>query len=146
MKNFYKFDEMYNRVALRRASIRRVTSTSKKKSSDKRKVNSQKQNNTNRKMRILCLHGYEQSKESFRKKTGALRRAGKTHVAEFVFLDAPHESLPRDDSNSSEGKAWYLPAISKDKKSSSNSTLSNSAGCLEVEPFYFNILLTKHKI
>ena len=36
-------------------------------------------------------------------------------MAEFVFLDAPHESLPRDDSNSSEGKAWYLPAISKDK-------------------------------
>eukprot|EP00944_MAST-04C_sp_MAST-4C-sp1_P009254 g9254.t1 len=130
MTHAYKFDEMYNRVVLRCASIRRVTSSSKKKSSDKKKVsrNSQGQDNTNRKTRILCLHGYEQSKESFRKKTGALRRAGKSHVAEFVFLDAPHESLPRDDSNSSEGKAWYLPAISKDKKSSSTFFEDDSQG------------------
>ena len=71
--------------------------------------------------RILCLHGYMQNANVFRKRTGALRKAFGKKV-EFIFLDAPHllpskfggdeaeggeaeggETRPR------EGRAWFLP-------------------------------------
>ena len=83
--------------------------TKKKKTRQKAKKDS---NNviTSRKLKILCLHGYEQNIDSFRKKTGSLRRAGKSHVSEFVFLDAPHNALVRDGADEAAGNyAWYLP-------------------------------------
>eukprot|EP00927_Polykrikos_kofoidii_P056280 TRINITY_DN50431_c0_g1_i1.p1 TRINITY_DN50431_c0_g1~~TRINITY_DN50431_c0_g1_i1.p1 ORF type:complete len:314 (-),score=54.33 TRINITY_DN50431_c0_g1_i1:161-1102(-) len=42
-----------------------------------------------RPLRLLCLHGYGQNAEVFRQRTGALRRALKAHVKDFVFVDAP---------------------------------------------------------
>lgn len=41
-------------------------------------------------LRILCLHGYRQNGNMFREKTGSFRKLLKKHVAEFVFIDAPH--------------------------------------------------------
>jgi len=44
----------------------------------------------NRKLRILCLHGYRQSAKTFHKKTGAFRKIlGKQ--CEFVDITAPHK-------------------------------------------------------
>jgi hypothetical protein len=42
-----------------------------------------------RKLRILALHGFLQNAEGFRKRTGSLRKALKSH-AELFFLQAPH--------------------------------------------------------
>eukprot|EP01135_Chromosphaera_perkinsii_P008748 Nk52_evm81s1444 gene=Nk52_evmTU81s1444 len=42
------------------------------------------------KLKILCLHGFCQNGKIFRERTGAIRRALKG-VAEFSFVDAPHE-------------------------------------------------------
>lgn len=41
-------------------------------------------------LRILCLHGYRQNGTMFREKTGSFRKLMKKHVADFVFIDAPH--------------------------------------------------------
>lgn len=43
-----------------------------------------------RMLRILCLHGFRQTSKSFLGRTCALRKKLKS-VAEFVFIDAPHE-------------------------------------------------------
>jgi len=42
-----------------------------------------------RKLRVLCLHGYAQSAQQFRQKTGSLRSESKK-VAEWMFAAAPH--------------------------------------------------------
>ncbi|BDA48958.1 Esterase OVCA2 [Coccomyxa sp. Obi] len=42
-----------------------------------------------RKLRILCLHGYLQNAEVFRGRIGSLRKGLKSR-AEFFFVDAPH--------------------------------------------------------
>lgn len=43
-----------------------------------------------RKLRILCLHGFRQTSKSFLGRTCALRKRLKS-IAEFVFIDGPHE-------------------------------------------------------
>lgn len=43
----------------------------------------------NKKLRILCLHGYRQNKDVFREKLGQFRKNLKQH-AEFYFISAPH--------------------------------------------------------
>lgn len=40
-------------------------------------------------LQILCLHGFRQSKETFKQKLGFLKKMLKSH-ADFVFMDAPH--------------------------------------------------------
>merc|ERR1712131_383758 len=40
-------------------------------------------------LRILCIHGYRQNSNSFREKTGALRKLLKKQV-ELVYMSAPH--------------------------------------------------------
>lgn len=50
-------------------------------------------------LRILCLHGYRQNGTMFREKTGSLRKLLKKHVAEFVFIDAPHIIPAQDNTN-----------------------------------------------
>lgn len=40
-------------------------------------------------LRILCIHGYRQNGNSFREKTGALRKLLKKSV-ELIFMNAPH--------------------------------------------------------
>ncbi|VDK88708.1 unnamed protein product [Onchocerca ochengi] len=42
------------------------------------------------KLRILCLHGYQQNAAIFREKSGSFRRPMKKYV-DFVFMNAPHE-------------------------------------------------------
>jgi hypothetical protein len=49
-------------------------------------------------LRILCLHGYRQNGTIFREKTGSFRKLLKKHVAEFVYIDAPH-LIPIQDTN-----------------------------------------------
>ena len=48
-------------------------------------------NMTAPKLRMLCLHGYTQSGEVFRDRTGSTRKALKSAV-DFVFPDAPHKA------------------------------------------------------
>ena len=43
-----------------------------------------------RKLRVLWLHGYGQTAESFRLKSGSIRKDSK-RVSEWVFANAPHE-------------------------------------------------------
>ncbi len=42
--------------------------------------------------RVLCLHGYAQSAAFFRQRTGAFRKALKSEVGEFTFVDGTHPS------------------------------------------------------
>ena len=44
------------------------------------------------KKKILCLHGYLQSKEIFRDRTGSMRKALKSST-EFYFIDAPFDVI-----------------------------------------------------
>lgn len=41
------------------------------------------------KLKLLCLHGYLQTGDVFRMRTGSMRKALKSRV-EFVFIDAPY--------------------------------------------------------
>jgi hypothetical protein len=43
-----------------------------------------------RKLRVLCLHGFRQNASSFRGRLSALRKKLK-HIADMIFIDAPHE-------------------------------------------------------
>ncbi|KAK4476739.1 hypothetical protein RD792_015899 [Penstemon davidsonii] len=43
-----------------------------------------------RKLRILCLHGFRQNASGFKGRTASLAKKLK-NIAEFVFVDAPHE-------------------------------------------------------
>ncbi|CAL5093044.1 unnamed protein product [Urochloa decumbens] len=43
-----------------------------------------------KKLRILCLHGFRQNASNFKGRTSALAKKLK-HIAELVFIDAPHE-------------------------------------------------------
>merc|ERR1712007_53189 len=60
--------------------------------------------------RFLCLHGYGQSAEVLRSRTGSLRRALKCLVADFVFVDAPHcctNFLPDDPGVAAQRFGWW---------------------------------------
>ncbi|CAF1257363.1 unnamed protein product [Adineta steineri] len=71
-------------------------------------------------LRILCLHGYRQNGNMFREKTGSLRKVLKKHVAEFVYIDAPHilpvqDNITEDDTNTSASnrtneRGWWFSA------------------------------------
>ncbi|KAL6846951.1 hypothetical protein ACP4OV_022804 [Aristida adscensionis] len=43
-----------------------------------------------KRLRILCLHGFRQNASNFKGRTSALAKKLK-HIAELVFIDAPHE-------------------------------------------------------
>ncbi len=43
------------------------------------------------KAKVLCLHGFTQNAETFRAKTGSVRKHLKSKL-EFVFVDAPHSA------------------------------------------------------
>lgn len=65
-----------------------------------------------RKLRILCLHGYLQNAEVFKNRIGSLRKALKSR-AEFVFLDAPYlaqaanEQEVREAGGGEAGRSWW---------------------------------------
>lgn len=42
------------------------------------------------KLRLLCLHGFRQNASSFKGRLGSLKKKLK-HLADFVFVDAPHK-------------------------------------------------------
>lgn len=49
-----------------------------------------------RPLRVLAFHGYLQTGQTFRERTGPLRRALKNKV-EFIFLDGPFKALSTDE-------------------------------------------------
>ena len=42
-------------------------------------------------LRVLCLHGFTQNGETFRQRTGSIRKQLKKKI-DFVFIDAPHDA------------------------------------------------------
>ncbi|CEF69267.1 UPF0483 protein CG5412 [Strongyloides ratti] len=75
-----------------------------------------------KKLRILCLHGYRQNEVTFREKTGGLRKAIKS-LAEFEFITGPLiPNIPSDkDSQSTDNdestvtelgpRAWWFSKV-----------------------------------
>jgi len=59
-----------------------------------------------RPLKILCLHGYRQSGEQFRTKTGGFRKLFKKKC-EYVFIDAPH-FIPE-----TEDRGWWFSQSEK---------------------------------
>ncbi|KAJ2557644.1 hypothetical protein GGH95_005127, partial [Coemansia sp. RSA 1836] len=53
------------------------------------------------KLRVLCLHGYTQSAQKFRDRTGPLRRLLRADL-ELIYIDAPQPST-----DGSGGLAWW---------------------------------------
>lgn len=47
-------------------------------------------------LKVLCLHGYRQSGQGFRTKTGGMRKHLKKRC-EYVFVDAPHQIPETED-------------------------------------------------
>ncbi|GAV85729.1 Rhodanese domain-containing protein/FSH1 domain-containing protein [Cephalotus follicularis] len=67
-----------------------------------------------RKLRILCLHGFRQNASSFKGRTASLAKKLR-RIAEFVFIDAPHD-LP----------FVYLPCVSESTGDFESSVLQYS--------------------
>lgn len=61
------------------------------------------------KLNVLCLHGYRQSAESFKSKTGSFRKFVKNY-ANFKFIDGPHLSKPLNDGDDrvEDQKSWWF--------------------------------------
>lgn len=60
------------------------------------------------KLRILCLHGYRQSADSFKSKIGSFRKQVSKY-AEFVFISAPHDAPALDGVEvNPEQKCWWF--------------------------------------
>ncbi|KAJ2029169.1 hypothetical protein IWW57_001835 [Coemansia sp. S610] len=53
------------------------------------------------KLRVLCLHGYTQTAQKFRERTGPFRRSLKNDL-DFYFITAPHVATEFDS-----GNAWW---------------------------------------
>uniref|UniRef100_A0A023F7J0 Putative phospholipase/carboxyhydrolase n=1 Tax=Triatoma infestans TaxID=30076 RepID=A0A023F7J0_TRIIF len=58
-----------------------------------------------KKLKVLCLHGFRQNKDTFKQKLGFLRKMLKSH-ADFVFMDAPHTLNSSNDEV--EEKSWWF--------------------------------------
>uniref|UniRef100_A0ACD5YJQ3 Uncharacterized protein n=1 Tax=Avena sativa TaxID=4498 RepID=A0ACD5YJQ3_AVESA len=69
-----------------------------------------------KKLRILCLHGFRQNASNFKGRTSAFAKKLK-HIAELVFIDAPHELSfvyqPKPDSCSDKPSPPSLTARTK---------------------------------
>ena len=50
---------------------------------------------TDRKLRLLCLHGYLQNSDIFKSRIGSMRKALKSR-ADLVFVDAPYLVAPAE--------------------------------------------------
>ena len=55
-----------------------------------------------RKLRVLCLHGYAQTGQQLRQKTGSLRSEAKK-IASWTFAEAPHTA--REEHGG--GRSWW---------------------------------------
>ncbi|XP_068238056.1 esterase OVCA2 [Palaemon carinicauda] len=59
-------------------------------------------------LRVLCLHGYRQTGDSFREKTGAFRKLLKKSV-EFVFMTSPLVVPPFEENEKEDGgSGWWF--------------------------------------
>ncbi|KAK3730221.1 hypothetical protein RRG08_034966 [Elysia crispata] len=63
----------------------------------------------NKKLRILCIHGYRQNAQTFREKTGALRKLLKKY-ADLDYITAPHRVPPGN-----KGSAAWAEVPEKDR-------------------------------
>ncbi|GFY59631.1 esterase OVCA2 [Trichonephila inaurata madagascariensis] len=76
---------------------------------------------TNRKLKLLCLHGYRQDTDSFKDKIGGFKKSIKG-TTELVFLNAPHEISPESCISNTEngvsilkgGRSWWFCDESND--------------------------------
>ena len=61
-----------------------------------------------RKLRVLCVHGYGQAGSSLRSKSGGLRSESK-RLCEWTFVDAPHVLSDADESleAAEHGRTWW---------------------------------------
>lgn len=60
------------------------------------------------KLNVLCLHGYRQNGDSFRSKTGSLRKIIK-NFANFTYISAPHFSKPINENEINENqRSWWF--------------------------------------
>lgn len=77
------------------------------------------------KLNILCLHGYRQSADSFKSKTGSFRKFAKSY-ANFHYIDAPHLAKPMSEDGEpvEEQKSWWF---NKDDKSFKGTNQSGPA-------------------
>ena len=90
-----------------------LTQDNKSKKSDRKEKNESKKQNKNEsksvsggKLKLLCLHGYRQSGQGFRTKTGSFRKAT-TKFAEYSFVTAPHRVLNTADGGEiEEDQGW----------------------------------------
>jgi len=82
-------------------------------------------------MRVLCLHGKHQTKETFRSRIGKLPNRAK-HVAEFVYVDGPHE-LPKREGEDVATRSWWMQG---DEVATVEATLAELRGVWkELGPF-----------
>ncbi|XP_064648084.1 esterase OVCA2-like [Lineus longissimus] len=63
-------------------------------------------------LRILCIHGYRQSGQAFRERTGAFRKIVKKQ-ADLVFINAPNivppfENAEGDSVNAADQRGWWF--------------------------------------
>lgn len=65
------------------------THTSRKMSQHSKSSSAASSDVNNNKLKILACHGFLQDGATFRNRTGSFRRACKSRVADFVFIDAP---------------------------------------------------------
>lgn len=70
-------------------------------------------NGLNRKLRILCLHGFRQNASNFKGRTASLAKKLKS-MAELVFVNAPHE-LPFIYQTTSQTTSPHQPPPSREK-------------------------------
>ncbi|KAJ2901626.1 hypothetical protein GGI21_004665, partial [Coemansia aciculifera] len=74
-------------------------------------------------LRVLCLHGYQQSATAFRSRTGPLRRLLKSTLT-LTYIDAPHRAIdshiatdsPIDSDSDGGGLAWWNRTGDVDKE------------------------------
>ena len=66
-------------------------------------------------LKMLCLHGYRQSGQGFRTKTGAIRKVIKKRC-EYVWIDAPHKIPDSEDLGwwFSQGQSYDACATTKE--------------------------------
>ena len=87
-----------------------------KKSNQRQKPEANKKKNDSgrddRKLRILCLHGYRQNEASFREKTGAFRKIV-NKFADLTFISAPLK-VPSSRSGEEEEEKQTDPEVSAD--------------------------------
>ena len=65
-----------------------------------------------RKLKILCVHGYRQSGQVFRQRTGALRKSLKKY-AEFTFVTAPNQIKSQDSQEDEQQYGWWFSTEDK---------------------------------